>query len=286
MHVHGTWPTPKGFGEGCGDDSGPFLSPGHVTGPVAGGQQRAVAHTCRRWVSDLTGGQRRHRLIETGEAFAEAPLHHQRVTAVGQGPNLELGVVELARVIQRDGRGRLKTVDGARLTCDHGKLEVALFDTATLLLEQPAAAGHPTLAHDSVSEPGRVQVSQGCGDQRRPSWLTDLFPLTERQLKLAPRAHQVVVEEQQTPKQLTRRRVREEPACAPATSWRRLIIRRHDVSLPAPVRYEKQGGGWGSAAMVGRGSPLRMSVITTSAGSVADGFRNVWMWGRFVRPGS
>lgn len=79
---------------------------------------------------------------------------------------------------------------------------------------------------------------------------------------------------------------REEPACAPATSWRRLIIRRHDVSLPAPVRYEKQGGGWGSAAMVGRGSPLRMSVITTSAGSVADGFRNVWMWGRFVRPGS
>lgn len=66
--------------------------------------------------------------------------------------------------------------------------------------------------------------------------------------------------------------------------------------MPAPVAvssgYGKQLDGWGDTGMVGGRPCSRMSVMITSAVSVADGFLSVWMsldlwtWLGLVEPGS
>ena len=134
------------------DDPGPLLRPTHVAGAVTRSQHGAEALAGDRRVVDLAGCDRRQRLVEPTESFPRASLGHQRESAVGERPDLEPDVAELAR----DGQGAvgaaLQVVDVRTVARHERELEVAGLDTGTDLVDQSLRALQPSRGNRPVVE--------------------------------------------------------------------------------------------------------------------------------------
>ncbi|MBW3641599.1 MAG: hypothetical protein KY447_01635 [Actinobacteria bacterium] len=207
MRVHRTGTATQWVRQRLGDHPRPFFGTRHVTGAVTSGEQRAVAHAGHRWVSDFASRQRRHRLVEPGEAICQPALHDERIATVGQGSHFQLEIAELTGQLECTARRLLQAVDVTRLARDDGEVHVALLDATALAHEQSTGACDPTLPDHRVSEPRRVEVGEGgCDEGRRPC-LAGVLPLTERHFQLSASAGQVVIEKEDPSEELVGDRI-------------------------------------------------------------------------------
>ena len=119
-------------------------------------------------------------------------------------------------------------VDIAR---DQRQVDVAEFRTPTAFVQQAARAGEPSLSGTWVAETRPMQIGEISGDQSCPPEVSGVLPLAECQLPLAPRAGQVVIEEEEASEQLVCGRIRSRPRCVSEVTERRPKIARRKRGL-------------------------------------------------------
>ncbi len=156
-----------------------------------GVEHGAAAHAHHHVVADLAGDDGGHGFVEVGHALVHLPRANQRQAVVGQGPDLQIGVLELPGEFEGGRRPALQGGHVADLAAHPGQLQVAPLQAGAGLIQQAGGTVEPA-PDGSVVAQEHVHLGHDHGRDRRPPRLACLPVHLVRPLAVTPTGLQVL----------------------------------------------------------------------------------------------